>query len=67
MRIKNRVPLNVTKIELDAMLLLLNMIMESSNLRKKNIREPLYVTEQLSNLILKLYNVIMEPSSLKNK
>ena len=28
LRIKNKVPLNVTKIELDAMLFLLNMIME---------------------------------------
>ena len=32
---KNRVPLNVTKIESDAMLVLLNVIMELSNVRKK--------------------------------
>ena len=35
LRIKNRVPLNVTKIELDAILVLLNMTMEPSNVRKK--------------------------------
>ena len=55
-----------TKIELDAMLVLLNVTMEPSNLRKK-IKEPLYVTEELSNLILELHNVIMEPSNLRNK
>ena len=32
---KNRVPLNVTKIESDAMLVLLNVTMEPSNVRKK--------------------------------
>ena len=35
LRIKNRVPLNVTKIELDAILVLLNVTMEPTNLRKK--------------------------------
>ena len=34
-RKKNRVPLNVTKIESDAMLVLLNMTMEPSNVIKK--------------------------------
>ena len=34
LRIKNRVPLNVTKIELDVILVLLNVTMEPSNLRK---------------------------------
>ena len=34
LRIKNRVPLNVTKIESDAILVLLNVTMEPSNLRK---------------------------------
>ena len=56
----------MTKIESNAMLVLLNVIMEPSNLRKK-IKEPLYVTEELSNLILELHNVIMKPSNLKNK
>ena len=32
---KNRVPLNVTKIESDAMLVLLNVIVEPLNVRKK--------------------------------
>ena len=35
LRIKNRVTLNVTKIESDAMLVLLNITIEPSNLRKK--------------------------------
>ena len=35
LRIKNRVPLNVTKIESDAMLVLLNVTIESLNVRKK--------------------------------
>ena len=35
LRIKNRVTLNVIKIESDAMLVLLNVTMESSNVRKK--------------------------------
>ena len=34
LRIKNRVPLNVTEIESDAMLVLLNVTIEPSNLRK---------------------------------
>ena len=35
LRIKNRVTLNVTKIESDAMLVLLNVTIEPSNVRKK--------------------------------
>ena len=35
LRKKNRVPLNVIKIESDAMLVLFNVTMESSNVRKK--------------------------------
>ena len=35
LRIKNRVTLNVTKIESDAMLVLLNVTMEPSNVKKK--------------------------------
>ena len=66
LRIKNTVPLNVTKIESNAMLVLFNVTMKPSNLRKK-IKESLYMTEELSNLILELYNVIMELSNLRNK
>ena len=32
---KKRVPLNVTKVQIDSMLALPNMTMESSNMRKK--------------------------------
>ena len=35
LRIKNRVPLNVTKIESDTKLVLLKVTIEPSNLRKK--------------------------------
>ena len=35
LRIKNRVPLNETEIKSDAMLVLLNVTMDPSNLRKK--------------------------------
>ena len=46
----------------DAMLVLLNITMTPSNLRKIIIiiREPLYMTKVLSNVILELHNVIME-------
>ena len=42
----------------DAMLVLLNITMEPSNLRKK-IKELLYVTTELSNVIFELHNVRM--------
>ena len=35
LRIKNRVPLNETEIKSDAMLVLLNVTMDPSNLRKR--------------------------------
>ena len=47
-----------------AILVLLNITMESSNLRKK-IKEPLYVTKELSNVILELHNVRMKPSNVR--
>ena len=47
------------------MLVLLNIIMEPSNLRKKKIKEPLYVTKELSNVILELHNVIMDLSNVR--
>ena len=46
------------------MLVLLNVTMELSNLRKK-IKEPLYVTKELPNLVLELHYVIMKPSNLR--
>ena len=62
----NKKILNVTKIEIDAMLVLLNITMEPSNLRKK-IKELLYVTKELSNVIFELHNVRMEPSNVRKK
>ena len=50
----------------NAILILLNMTMEPSNLRKK-IKEPLYVTKEMTNVILELYNVIMDPSNVRKK
>ena len=41
----------------NAMLVLLNITIEPSNLRKKKINEPLCVTRELSNVILELQNV----------
>ena len=51
----------------DAMLVLLNITMTPSNLRKIIIiiREPLYMTKVLSNVILKLHNVIMDSSNVR--
>ena len=49
-----------------AMLVLLNITIESSNLRKK-IKEPLYVTKELSNVMLELHNVKMEPLNVRKK
>ena len=49
------------------MLVLFNVTIESSNLRKKKIKELLYVTKKLSNMILKLHNVIMESSNVRKK
>ena len=53
----------------DAMLVLLNITMTPSNLRKIIIiiREPLYMTKVLSNVILELHNVIMESSNVRKK
>ena len=56
----------MTKVQSHVMLILLNVTIESSNLRKK-IKEPLYMTKELSNLILKPHNMIMEPLNLRNK
>ena len=49
----------------DVMLVLLNMKMKPSNLRKKKIKEPLYVTKELSHVVLELHNVKMEPSNVR--
>ena len=56
LRIKNKVTLNVTKIESDAMLVLLNVTMEPPN-----------VKEELLHVMLEHHNVKMEPSSVRKK
>ena len=50
-----------------AMLVLLNVTMEPSNLRKKKIKKPLYVTKELSHVVLELHNVKMKPSNVRKK
>ena len=55
------------KVRLEVMLVLLNVIMELSNLKIKN-KASLNVTKMELDAILVLFNVIMEPSNLrKNK
>ena len=48
------------------MLVLFNITMEPSNLRKK-IKELLYVTKELSNVIFELHNVRMKPSNVRKR
>ena len=55
----------MTKIKSDAILELLNVTMEPSNVRKK-VREPPNVRKELSHVILELHNVRMEPSDRKS-
>ena len=43
------------------------MMMESSNVRKKKVREPPNVRKELSHLMLELYNVIMESPNVRKK
>ena len=64
---KKRIPPNVTKVRLELMLVLHNIIMELSNLRIKN-RVPLHVTKIELDAMLALLNMTMESSNLrKNK
>ena len=51
----------------DAMLVLFNITIEPSNLRKTKIKEPLYVIKKPSNVILELHNVIIELSNVRKK
>ena len=50
----------------DAMLVLLNMTMEPSNLRKK-IKEPPNMIRERSHVMLELHNVRMELSNMRKK
>ena len=63
---KNRVPLYVTKIRSEVMLVLPNVIIELSNLRIKN-SVPLNVTKIKSDAMLVLLNMTIKPSNLRNK
>ena len=62
----NKKILNVTKIEIDAMLVLLNKTMKPSNVRKK-VKEPPNVRKKRSHVILKLHNVRIKPSNVRKK
>ena len=48
------------------MLVLLNVTMEPSNVRK-NVREPSNVTKELSHVMLEPYNMRIEPSNVRKK
>ena len=56
----------MTKIDIDAMLVLLNKTMKPSNVRKK-VREPPNVRKKRSHVILKMYNVRIKPSNVRKK
>ena len=56
----------MTKIKLDVMLVLINVTMEPSNVKKK-VREPPNVRKELSHVILELHNVMMEQSNVRKK
>ena len=56
----------MTKVRLEVILILPNVIMELSNLRIKN-RVPLNVTKIKSDAMLVLLNVTMEPSNSRKK
>ena len=44
-----------------------NVRIESSNVRKKKVREPPNVRKKLSHVMLELYNVRTEPSNVRKK
>ena len=57
----------MTKVLSNVRLVLLNVIMEPSNVRKR-IREPPNMTKEKSHVILELHSVRIEPSNVrKNK
>ena len=53
------------KIPLDVILVLSNMMMGLSNVRKKKI--PLNVTKVQSDVMLVLFNVTIEPSNMRKR
>ena len=64
MQIKIKVPPNVRKVRSNKMLVLPNVTMEPSNVRKK-IRESLNVTKVQSHVMLVLPNITMELSNVR--
>ena len=44
-----------------------NVMMESSNVRKKRIREPPNVAKELLHVMMELHNMRMEPSNVRKK
>ena len=56
----------MTKIESDAILVLLNVTMEPSNVRKK-VREPPSLRKELSHVMLELHTMRIEPSNVRKK
>ena len=63
---RERELLNMTKVRSYVMLVLSNVIMELSNVRKK-IMVPLNVTKVRSDVMLVLFNVTMKLSNIKKK
>ena len=63
---KKKEPLIVTKVRSCVILILSNVTMKPSNVRKK-IRKPLNVTKVQSHVILVLHNLIMVLSNVRKK
>ena len=63
---KNRIPLNVTKVESDVTLVLPNVTTEPSNVRTK-IKDPSNVTKVLLDVMLVLPKVTMELLNVRKK
>ena len=59
-------PSNVTKVQSHVMLILYNVRMVPTNMRKK-IREPLNVTKVQLHVMLVLYNVMIKSSNVRKK
>ena len=55
------------KVQTDVMLVLPNMTMEPSNVRKKKIKELPNVTKELLHMMLELHNVRMKLSNVRKK
>ena len=67
MRKKIKVPHNVRKVQSNVILVLFNLIMKPSNVRKKKKKKLPNVTKVQSHMMLVLSNVIMELSNVRKK